>query len=90
MLASLSGIVGTRRQAAYAATNIFLDSFTAFRRSQDLPASTIDIGAVEYVGYVAEAEQERQVVHSHLAHDRVQEKELFAMVKDAIVHEEGG
>ena len=45
---------------------------------------------MEYVGYVAEAEQERQVVHSHLAHDRVQEKELFAMVKDAIVHEEGG
>ena len=86
MLASLSGIVGTRGQAAYAATNTFLDSFTAFRRSQDLPASTIDIGAVEDVGYVAEAEEERQVVFSHLAHDRIQEKELFALVKDAIIH----
>lgn len=86
MLASLSGIVGTRGQAAYAATNTFLDSFTAFRRSQNLPASTIDIGAVEDVGYVAEAEQERQVVFSHLAHDRIQEKELFAIVRDAIIH----
>ena len=95
ILASLSGIVGTRGQAAYAATNTFLDSFAAFRRSQNLPASTIDIGAVEDVGYVAEAEKERQVVFSHLAHDRIQENELFAMVKDAIVHassriEDGG
>lgn len=86
MLASLSGIVGTRGQAAYAATNTFLDSFADFRRSQNLPASTIDIGAVEDVGYVAEAEQERQAVFSHVAHDRIQEKELFAMVQDAIVH----
>ena len=95
ILASLSGIVGTRGQAAYAATNTFLDSFAAFRRSQNLPASTIDIGAVEDVGYVAEAEQKRQEVFSHLAHDRIQENELFAMVKDAIVHassrtEDGG
>ena len=92
MLASLSGIVGTRGQAAYAATNTFLGSFTAFRRSQDLPALTIDIGAVEDVGYVAEAQQERQVVFSHLVHDGIQEtstfavKELFAMAKDAILH----
>ncbi len=86
MLASLSGIVGTRGQAAYAATNTFLDSFAAFRRFHNLPASTIDIGAVEDVGYVAEAEQERQVVFSHLAHDRIQEEEMFALVEDAIVH----
>lgn len=86
MLASLSGIVGTRGQAAYAATNTFLDSFTAFRRSHNLPASTIDIGAIQDVGYVAEAEHERQVIFSHLSHDRILEEELFAMVKDAIVH----
>ena len=86
MLASLSGIVGTRGQAAYAATNTFLDCFAAFRRSHDLPASTIDIRAVEDVGYIAEAEQKRQAVLSHLAHDKIQKKELFALVKDAIVN----
>ena len=72
MLASLYSIVGTRGQAAYAATNTFIDSLTAFRRSQNLLASTIDIGSFEDVGCVAEAEQELRVVFSHLARDRIQ------------------
>ncbi|MCJ1450316.1 hypothetical protein MMC28_000646 [Mycoblastus sanguinarius] len=86
MLSSLSGIVGNRGQAAYAATNTFLNGFTAYRRSLNLPAPMIDTGAVEDIGYVAEAEEQRQATINHLAHDHIKEKEFFALVKDAIVH----
>ena len=46
----------------------------------------IDTGAVEDIGYVAEAEEQRQATINHLAHDHIKEKEFFALVKDAIVH----
>ena len=90
MLFSLSRIIETRGQAAYAATNTFLDILAAFRRSRNLFRSIIDIGAVEGIGYVAEAEQERQIVFSHLADDRIQKKELSPLVKDAVVHDNFG
>ena len=83
MLASLSGIVGNRGQAAYAASNTFMDAFAEYRSQQGLPASTIDIGVVAGVGYVAE-HQHREAQIRALAHDLVNEKELLALVKAAI------
>nr|AAR85531.1 polyketide synthase [Didymella maydis] len=50
---SISGIVGNAAQAAYAAANTFLDAFARYRRSLGLPATAIDIGAVEGIGYLA-------------------------------------
>jgi acyl carrier protein len=54
MLSSISGIVGSRGQAAYAAANSFLDGFAHFRVSQGLPATVIDLGVVTEIGYVAD------------------------------------
>ena len=54
LFSSLSAIVGLRGQANYAAANTFLDSFVQYRHSLGLPASAIDIGVVEDVGYVSE------------------------------------
>lgn len=54
MLSSISGIVGSRGQAAYAAANSFLDGFAHFRVSQGLPATAIDLGVVTEIGYVAD------------------------------------
>ena len=54
MLSSLSGLVGQRAQANYAAANAFLDSFAQYRRSCGLPAMSVDLGVVEDVGYIAE------------------------------------
>ena len=54
MLSSISGIVGSRGQAAYAAANSFLDGFAHFRASQGLPATAIDLGVVLEIGYVAD------------------------------------
>nr|ADA79525.1 polyketide synthase [Delitschia winteri] len=57
MESSVSGIVGNTAQAAYAAANTFLDAFSTFRRAQGLPATTVDLGAIEGVGYLANNEE---------------------------------
>ena len=83
MLASLAGIVGTRGQAAYAASNTFMDAFAEYRSRQGLAASTIDIGIVIDVGYVAEHKPREAQIRS-TAHDVINEKELLALVKAVI------
>lgn len=54
MLSSISGIVGNKGQANYAAANAFLDAFANYRLLQGLSANTVDLGVIEDVGYVAE------------------------------------
>ena len=88
MLGSASGILGNPGQAAYAASNAFLDAFAYYRQSLGLPASTIDIGVVKDVGYVAEQIEkinvDKEAQFDFLVHDRTEEKELHALVKAAI------
>ena len=54
LLSSISGIIGNRGQANYAAANAFLDAFAAFRRSRGQPACTINLGVIEDAGVIAE------------------------------------
>lgn len=54
MLSSATGVLGNRAQANYAAGNTFQDALAHFRRQQGLAATTIDVGAVLDVGYVAD------------------------------------
>ncbi|KAI1375608.1 hypothetical protein F4677DRAFT_112302 [Hypoxylon crocopeplum] len=54
MLSSISGVVGNKGQANYAAGNAFLDAFASYRHSLGLPANSVDLGAIEDVGYIAE------------------------------------
>ncbi|KEF55685.1 uncharacterized protein A1O9_08435 [Exophiala aquamarina CBS 119918] len=54
MLSSATGIIGNRGQANYAAGNTYQDFLSQYRRSEGLPASTIDLGTILSVGYVAE------------------------------------
>lgn len=55
MYGSFSGLVGNWGQANYSASNTFMDAFAQYRRNLGLPATTIDIGVVEEVGYVSES-----------------------------------
>ncbi|KAH7030236.1 polyketide synthase module [Macrophomina phaseolina] len=54
LLSSVSGVVGNKGQANYAAANTFLDAFAAYRRAQGLAANSTDLGVIHDVGYVAE------------------------------------
>lgn len=54
MLSSISGVVGQKGQANYAAANVFMDAFATYRQSLGLPANSTDLGVIEDVGYVAE------------------------------------
>ena len=83
MMSSVSGYSGTRGQAAYAASNTFLDAFASYRKDLGLPACTIDIGIVEGVGYIAE-NKEREAAILAGAHDNLVEDELLALVKASI------
>ena len=80
MLASGSGISRNAGQAAYAASNTFLDSFAAYRNGLGLPASVIDIGLVKGAGYVAES-VDREAEISRTTHDRLTEDELLSLIK---------
>lgn len=54
MLSSVSGVVGNKGQANYAAGNTFLDAFASYRQSLGLVANTVDLGVIQDVGHVAE------------------------------------
>ncbi|KAL9110322.1 MAG: hypothetical protein Q9227_005053 [Pyrenula ochraceoflavens] len=51
---SATGITGNRSQANYAADNTFQDFLAHYRRTQGLPASSIDLVRILSVGYVEE------------------------------------
>lgn len=53
MLSSISGVIGQQGQANYAAANVVLDAFASYRRARGLQSCTVDLGAVDDVGYIA-------------------------------------
>jgi zearalenone synthase (highly reducing iterative type I polyketide synthase) len=54
MLSSISGVVGNRSQANYAAGNTFQDALAYYRRKQGLPAVSVDLGLMLGIGLIAE------------------------------------
>jgi len=53
LFSSLSGLIGMKGQANYNAANTFMDAFVQYRHSKGQPASVIDIGVMEDIGYVS-------------------------------------
>lgn len=58
MLSSIAGIAGSRGQSNYAAGNTFQDAFAKYRAGQNLRATSINLGTVVGVGYIAENESD--------------------------------
>ncbi|WYZ45768.1 hypothetical protein EsH8_VIII_001084 [Colletotrichum jinshuiense] len=56
MLSSISGVIGQRGQANYAAANVFLDSFASYRRQRGQAACSINLGVIEDDGFIANNE----------------------------------
>ncbi|KAE9977973.1 hypothetical protein EG327_007538 [Venturia inaequalis] len=83
LFSSFCGLVGQWGQANYAASNTFLDAFVQFRHGLGLPASAIDIGALEDVGYVSESSEVLERFQS-LNSQLLREKDLLDSLQLAI------
>lgn len=90
MESSVSGIVGNATQAAYAAGNTFLDSFASYRIGLGLPATTIDLGAISDVGYLATNPELRQAMQRQ-GFELTDKRTLLSLIHFAILnpHREG-
>lgn len=58
MLSSLTGVAGNTSQANHAAGNTFQDALARHCTAKGQPAVSLDLGAVEDVGFVAESSDE--------------------------------
>lgn len=76
MLSSVAGVFGNRGQSNYAAGNAFQDALAAFRTAQGMNASSINLGSVSNVGWVAE---NRSSMRTHTA-------TLFELLREDEVH----
>lgn len=83
-ISSVSGAVGNRGQAAYAAANCFLNSLVQYRLAQGLPASSLDLTAISDTGYLAEDAEKAAEVAKNLAGDSICEAEVLALLGTAI------
>ncbi|KAL2062583.1 hypothetical protein VTL71DRAFT_5655 [Oculimacula yallundae] len=54
LFSSAGAMSGQWGQANYNSGNTFLDAFVSYRHSLGLPASTVNIGVIEDIGYVSE------------------------------------
>ena len=84
MLSSISGIIGNRGQAAYAAANSFLDEFAQYRVSKGLPATSLDLGVVKEIGFVAERPELQATLESLSGDAVLDEADVLALIKLAV------
>ena len=84
MLSSISGVIGNRGQAAYAAANSFLDDFARYRASQGLAGTSIDLGVVQEIGHVAERENLQAKLSPLSGNTALSKADVLALVKLAI------
>ncbi|PYI28872.1 hypothetical protein BP00DRAFT_323488, partial [Aspergillus indologenus CBS 114.80] len=76
---------GNPGQVAYSAANAYTHALAQQRRARGMAASTIDIGAVFGVGFIARAGREHQYDVVKFIFDEVNEWELHALFAEAVV-----
>lgn len=84
LLSSVAGIVGNRGQAAYSGASTFLDAFAHHRRQKGLVATSINLTAVEDVGYLASNTSRKREVLKNISGRSMTQKEVLALVEAAI------
>ena len=83
MLSSVSGIIGNATQAAYAAGSTFMDAFASYRNSLGLPATTLDLGVITGIGYLAENKELAEGMERQ-GFEGTNEERLMALIHSAI------
>ncbi|GKZ37768.1 type I Iterative Polyketide synthase (PKS) [Aspergillus brasiliensis] len=87
MLSSILSVMGHAGQANYVAGNIFLDAFAEYRQSLGLPAHSINLSAVEDIGYIAENQGnwQRHLPLNDIA--LIREKHLDSILRDSLLQQ---
>ncbi|GMF68383.1 unnamed protein product [Aspergillus oryzae] len=83
-LSSVSGVIGNRGQAAYAAASTFMSAFARAQLAGGYPYTNIDLGPVKGIGYLAERKGTVNEVLDTLETQGVEEEELHALLAGAI------
>ena len=84
ILSSVSGTVGNRGQAPYAAASTFFGAFAQWRSARGLPTEAIHLGPISEVGYVAENTGLQDLLTSNFGDNRLNEAEFLAFINCAI------
>ncbi|KGO64075.1 Acyl transferase/acyl hydrolase/lysophospholipase [Penicillium italicum] len=83
MTSSIVGTVSTPSQGAYTAANAFQDSFSRFRHSQSLPATTLGLGLILEVGSVSSSIRFQQMLQRNATYG-VSETEFLQLLEGAL------
>ena len=83
VFSSIAAILGSKAQANYSAANSFLDAFMRFRRESGLPGTTMNVGAVNGVGVIAENDALQKIMQ-RLGMDLINEEELLYLLEEAV------
>jgi hypothetical protein len=89
VLSSVAGIVGNRGQAAYAGANTYLDALVQHRLLNGQKATSLNLTAVEGVGYLAGNSGRASTVLKNLAGNSMDESEVLALLESAFVGQVG-
>ncbi|KUL89300.1 hypothetical protein ZTR_03817 [Talaromyces verruculosus] len=87
MLSSILSVLGHAGQANYVAGNLFLDAFAEYRQSIGLPAHSINLSAVEDIGYIAENQGNWQRHLPLKDISPIREKHLDSILRDSILQQ---
>ena len=83
MTSSITGSIGQATESNYSAANGFLDAFARHRRSLGLPGTSVALGAVKGVGYLAE-HPEAEMMLERQGFRAMNEEELLQLIDIAI------
>lgn len=86
LFSSISYVVGQIGQANYSSANAYLAAFTQFRHGLGLPASTLNVGVMDDVGYVVENQALLDQFRA-LNYYTLKERELLDSLTYAISHQ---
>lgn len=84
MLSSMAGVIGNPGQANYSAAGTYQDALSQYRRSKNLVSTTIDLGIVSDVGYIAENPEQFERL-DYLENLFISERDLHIILSAAML-----